>query len=76
MANYLTGVTIDIEMIIKSFGFRNLILLTYPELTGCKNIALEILVACLVYAFSLGDLSNPKASDAYYTPVTLKCPEN
>ena len=66
----------DVEMIIKSFVFRNLILLTYPELTDCKILTLEILVACLVYVFSLGELSNPKVLDAFYIPLTLKCPEN
>ena len=76
LASYLTGVTVDAEMIIKFFEFRKLILLTYPELTDFKNLTLEILVACLVYVFSLGDLSNPKVLDAFYTPLTLKCPEN
>ena len=48
LASYFTRVTMDVEMIINSFGFRNLILLTYPELIGSKNLTHEILFAsCL-----------------------------
>lgn len=53
LASYLTGVTINEELMVKSFQFRNTILSTYSELIGCKNLTHETgssLCFCSVFA--------------------------
>lgn len=71
----------DEEMIIELFWFRNPILLTHPELMGCKNLTpeiiahkrLEVLFASFLHFLPRSFLYFPNTV-CLYTPVTNRCP--